>query len=106
MKHTGLKLSLAGMLPGLLMLLAIPLNGQSGPLLVRSEPPAWSGFSVNATVTVGFREHSGPGVVSTTDTRALLITSFGRSPGEILAMTPAETQFLPGTGAAKDRARI
>jgi hypothetical protein len=106
MKHTGLKLSLAGMLPGLLLLFAIPLNGQSGPSLVLSEPPSWNGFSVNATVTAGFREHSGPGVVSTTDTRALLITSFGRSPGEILAMTPAEAQFLPGTGAAKDRARI
>lgn len=86
----------------LLLCLTGPLA--AAPSLLLSPQPGWNGWSVEAKVKAGFREHGGPGEVAGTDTRVQTIALFGTLPGDVITLPVASVSRTPLSGAAKDKA--
>ncbi len=78
----------------------------AAPSLLLSPQPGWNGWTVEATVKAGFREHGGgAGEDAGTDTKFLSIAPFSVAPGAVLTMPAASVSRLPAEGAAKDKAQ-
>ena len=81
------------------------LPAMAGSSLVLSDQPGWNGWTVEATVKAGFREHGGAGEAATPPvTQHLNVTPFGVAPHAVFTLPVASALMTPALGEAKDKA--